>query len=261
MMAARFPHLLKRLTLFVCLVASGMAQVNPMDGVDDISQIPQRPVNHILDAARWFSLNEKESVGSELARIYKENEIDVYVVTLSKNPPQGAQTYTRKLGESWSRSAVWCVVLYVPGDPSGFHIEAGGVDVKRVEIEQAVAEASKRARMEMTEKDRVIAAYRECSESLRFMHSQSKRMNERVVKRKIVQQIDRVKLRRETGIIIAVVAIGTLLLALGASMVFCWLKRRRAVFEFPKTNWRTRFEGPHSGGSGIVVNYRRKRLK
>jgi len=258
---ARISHLLKWLGLLVCLVTTGIAQVNTMDGVDDISQIPQRPVNHILDVARWFSFDEKESVGNDLARIYKENEIDLYVVTLPKHPPQGAQTYARKLGETWSRSAVWCVVFHVPGDPSGFHVEAGGVEVERARIEQGVAEASKRARMEMTEKDRVIAAYHECSESLRFMHLQTKRMNERVVKRKMGRENDGIQKLRHQEIMIAAVAIGSLLLICGAYATYRWLKRKSIVFEFPETIWCSRFEGPHSGGSGIVVNYRRKRLK
>ena len=125
------------MSLFICTVLQ--AQDDDLD--DDDSSIPQRPYNQILDLARWLSLTEKEAIQIELCRLFQENQIDVFLVTRATQPPQGAQTYARILGETWSKAPVWCVVFYVPGDPSGFHVEAGGVEINREEVDRAVEEA------------------------------------------------------------------------------------------------------------------------
>ncbi len=251
------PSILQWLTL--CLCTSVMAQMDDGDVVD-LSQIPMRPVGQILDAARWFSRAEKESAQSELDRLFKENDIDVYLVTSEKNPPQGPKTYARKLGEAWSRAPVWCVVFHVPGEASGFHVEAGGVEMAREKIDRAVDEACRRARKENTEKDRVMAAWRECSEGLRFVHASGKLHNDRVVKvRKemVADYVWKQKLKK----IIPVAAIGALII-LTAMVCFVMrtIRAKRFSFVFPDTTWRTRFQGPHSGGGGIVVNYHGKKL-
>ena len=38
-------------------------------------------------------------------------------------------------------------------------------------------------------------------------------------------------------------------------------RARRFRYVFPETTWRTRFQGPHSGGGGIVVNFRGESLR
>ena len=249
------------LTLLLSLNWSLMANAQDDELVDDASQIPHRPYGHILDVARWLTLEEKGATQRELTRLFDENKIDVYLVTLPKQPPQGAQTYSRKLGEAWSRAPVWCVVFHVPGDPSGFHVEAGGVEIDRQEIEKAIAEASKRARREGSEKERVMAAWKECSEGLRFLHASGQRYNERVVKVKKEMRTDIVEGKLQKKIIIAAAGGGAVLLALFLYFLIRMIRKRRFKFEFPETSWRTRFQGPHSGGSGIVVNFRSKRLK
>lgn len=254
------PTIRQWLILSLCLCTSVTAQMDDGDEVD-LSQIPTRPVGQILDAARWFSRVEKESAQSELNRLYQENDIDVYLVTSPKMPPQGSETYARNLGEAWSRAPVWCVVFHVPGEAAGFHVEAGGVEMAREKIDRAVAEACTRARKENTEKDRVMAAWKECSEGLRFVHASGKLSNERVVEVRNGMAADYVwkqKLKK----IIPVAAIGVLIIL--AAMVYFvvrTIRAKRFSFVFPETTWRTRFQGPHSGGGGIVVNYRGKSLK
>lgn len=247
------------LVLALGLCAQVMAQAE--EGDDDVSQIPQRPVGQILDGARWFSAEEKESAQKELDRLFTENQIDVYLVTLAKQPPQGALTYARKLGESWSRAPVWCVVFHVPGDPAGFHVEYGGVEIDRKQMDQAVTEASKRANRENTEKDRVMAAWKECSEELRFVHASGKLFNERVVEVKKEMRSDHARNQKLKKLIPAVALAGLIFLAIVTYFIVRTTRSKRFTFVFPETSWRTRFQGPHSGGSGIVVNYRRKRLK
>jgi len=228
---------------------------------DDVSVIPSRPVGQILDLAHWFSEEEKEEAQRELGRLFAENQIDVYLVTRKKIPPQGVQTYARKLGETWSRAPVWCVVFHVPGDPAGFHVEAGGVEIKRKQIEQAVQEACRRARKENTEKDRVMAAWQECSQGLRFIYAQGQRRNEQLVeKKKEWREETRFKMTYKKVLLISG---GIVLLALASAFWIIWkyLKRKNFSYTFPETVWRTRYLGPHSGGGGVVVNFKRKRLK
>ncbi len=244
-----------------CLIGCGVVQAQDDGADDDASLIPQRPYNQILDLARWLSLAEKEAAQKELSRLYQENQIDVFLVTRATQPPQGAETYARKLGETWSKAPVWCVVFHVPGDPSGFHVEAGGVEINREKVDQAVEEACKRARRESTEKDRVMAAWKECSEGLRFVHASGKLYNERVVEVKKKMRSGMVENKRRNQIILAAAALGILLFLLISYGLICMLRKSNYSFEFPETTWRTRFQGPHSGGSDIVVNYRSKRLK
>jgi uncharacterized membrane protein YgcG len=227
----------------------------------DLSRIPQRPVGQVYDQARWFTAEEKETVQNELGRLFTENDIDIYLVTLKKIPPQGAETFARTLGEAWARSPVWCIVFQVPGDPDGFHVEAGGEEIDRGLIDQTLKEAIQRARRENTEKERVMAAWKECSEGLRFLHAASMRYNEKrvVATDEYLANQRQGKFRR--WVLIALSAVGLLfLLAVFVFIVFR-IKAKRCIFIFPETSWNKRFLGPHSGGSGIVVNYRRKKLK
>ncbi|MFK7910746.1 MAG: hypothetical protein AB8F34_09085 [Akkermansiaceae bacterium] len=227
----------------------------------DVSMIPARPAGHVLDQARWFTPEEREQARNELSQRLSENDIDIYLVTLDKLPPQGAESFTRALGESWSRSPIWCIVFQVPGDPAGFHVEAGGVDMDLKQIDQTLKEAVRRARRENTEKERVVAAWRECSEGLRFIYGARMRTNERRVDATKNYFADLEKKRIRKRIYIAAGVTGFLLSVAMLWFIIHRTKSRRAVFTFPETSWRTRFQGPHSGGSGIVVNYRRKKLK
>ena len=114
--------------------------------VDD-SIIPERPPTHIFDAAKWLNPEEEDRISSQLTDQSLEKKIDVFIVTRAKQPVQGAKTYARTLGEAWARAPVWCVIFYVPGDPSGFHAQAGGIGLDPARVNRAVAEASKRAKM------------------------------------------------------------------------------------------------------------------
>jgi hypothetical protein len=227
----------------------------------DDSSVSQRPYNQILDLARWLSLTEKEATQIELCRLFQENQIDVFPVTRATQPPQGAQTYARKLGETWSKAPVWCVVFHVPGDPIGFHVEAGGVEINREKVDRAVEEACKRARRESTEKDRVMAAWKECSEGLRFVHASGELHNERVVEVKKQMRTGMVEDKKRNEIILVVAAVALLLFLLISCGLIRMLRKRKYTFEFPETTWQTRFQAPHIGGGCIVVNYRSKRLK
>jgi len=222
----------------------------------DISKIPSRPYDHILDEARWFKAQEREDIQQELSRRFIEQQLDVYIVVLRDAPPQGVQTYARTLGEAWSRAPIWCVVLHIPGDPEGVHVEAGGAEIAQPRIDKAVEEALRRSRRENTEKDRVLAAYRECADDLRFVLASHQRQNERVaaaVDKVIEKRTDRNKKMK-----MAAIGAGLLFILMGVMIYFIirFLKNRRTQFLFPETVWRERFLGPHSGGSGVSISYK-----
>ncbi len=246
--------------LILCLLTWCMPPAWAQDDVDN-SRIPSRPGGQILDQARWFTAEEREAAQNELGQLLSESNIDIYLVTMEKLPPQGVETFTRTLGETWARSPVWCVVFQVPGDPAGFHVEAGGEQMDLKQIDQALKEAIRRARRENSEKDRIMAAWRECSESLRFIHASRLRLHERRVDatHNYYDNLEKEKLRKRTYIAAGVA--GFLFLLALIVIITKRIKSKRAIFVFPETSWRIRFQGPHSGGSGIVVNYRRKNLK
>ncbi len=248
------------LLAWLALLTTAPAQAAP-DGGEDMSLVPPRPAGRILDSAHWFTPSEKESARKELNRLFTENEVDVYLVTLPKKPPQGAQTYARMLGRAWSRAPVWCVVFHVPGDPGGFHVEAGGIEVRRGKIDLAIADAVKRARREISEKDRVMAAWKECSEGLRFVHASGKRRNEQVVEVRKNYFAGETEKKQRLKLLLVAAATGLVALLLVAFVLYRLLRRRRFSYLFPETSWRTRFKGPYSGGSSIIVNYRSKRVK
>ena len=241
------------------MLATAQAQDEAFD-VDD-SVIPQRPPSHVFDPAKWLSPDEEDSIQDELARELRDHEIDIYIVTRAKQPVQGAKTYARTLGETWSRAPVWCVIFYVPGDPSGFHVQAAGLGLDPARVNRAVAEASKRARREMTEKDRVMAAWSECAEVLRFMHGARDLSVDALVDRQNElrgEWISKEKWKR----IIMVGLVGFVIL-LAAVLYYVLTGRQKkkcpAVYHFPDTAWRRRYQAPFSGGGGVVANSRRKK--
>jgi len=249
--------------ILVSLLMSGLLRAQEGEQLNDASMIPARPPGHILDLARWFSGVEKEQAEKGLASLYQNQQIDMYLVTRDELPPQGAEFYARKLGKAWSRSPVWCVVFHVPGDPAGFHVEAGIVEMNPELVDQAIAEGSKRARREATEKDRVMAAWRECSEELRFLHAMGKRYNEKraenwdeMVKEWIADQ-------RRKKILKVVIIGGTFLLVVVTFVVVSLIRKKRVpkAYQFPETSWRKRYQAPHSGGGGIVASYRVSKIE
>ena len=177
---------------------------------------------------------------------------------VGQTSPQGAETYARSLGKAWTRSPVWCVIFQVPGDPAGCHVEAGGVEIEHKYIDQQVKESVRRARRENTEKERAMAAMRECAENLRFIHASKRRGVERGLKQREEKLADKEQDSRRTKIIIAAVVAGTLVLLAVIVFLVTWFRSKTFTYEFPDTSWRTRFQAPHSGGSGIVVNYRER---
>ena len=128
-------------------------------------------------------------------------------------------------------------------------------------IAQTLKEAIRRAKRESTEKERFDAAWRECSEGLRFVHGAQLRNDERLAEAQqkyIAEQRRKRFLRR---IIVAAGVVGFLVFLALAIMLFKRLRSSKSNYLFPETVWRSRYQGPHSGGGGIVVNYQRKKLK
>lgn len=244
--------------LLFCLLmpVTVLAQEESYD-VDD-SMIPPRPSTHIFDSAKWLNANEEDRLEIELARQYDDYQIDIYIVTQPRHPVQGASTYARTLGEAWSRAPVWCVIFYVPGDPSGFHVQAGGVGLDPARVNRAIAEASKRAKREMTEKDRIMAAWSECAEVLRFMDNARDRSRDAFLDKR-EEVINEALSKEKRKKIIMVIAAGAFCAMIaGATFFFTRTRKKRcpAVFEFPETSWRKRYQAPYSGGSGLVASCR-----
>ena len=258
-MSCKFIDGLNIVAVCLILVATVQAQVEAFD-VDD-SVIPQRPPSHVFDPAKWLSPAEEDSIENELARELKDHDIDIYIVTRAKQPVQGAKTYARTLGETWSRAPVWCVIFYVPGDPSGFHVQAAGLGLDPARVNRAVAEASRRARREMTEKDRVMAAWSECAEVLRFMHNARDLSVDSLVEKQNELRGEWLSKEKWKRIIIVGVMGLTVILVVVAYYVFTSRQKKKcpSVYEFPDTAWRRRYQAPFSGGGGVVANSRRKK--
>ena len=254
-----FINWLKMAAACLLLVAVAQAQDEAYD-VDD-SVIPQRPPSHVFDPAKWLNPDEEDRIQGQLARELKDHDIDIYIVTRAKQPVQGAKTYARTLGETWSRAPVWCVIFYVPGDPSGFHVQAAGLGLDPARVNRAVAEASRRARREMTEKDRVMTAWVECAEVLRFMHNARDLSVDAVVEKQNElrgEWISKEKWKR----IMMVSAIGLIIILAGVIYYYFTSRQKKrcpAVYHFPDTAWRRRYQAPFSGGGGVVANSRRKK--
>ncbi len=251
-----------RLTIVAaCFMLATVAQAQDIAFDVDDSVIPQRPPSHIFDPAKWLSPDEEDRIQNELARELRDHEIDIYIVTRAKQPIQGAKTYARTLGETWSRAPVWCVIFYVPGDPSGFHVQAAGLGLDPVRVNRAVAEATKRARREMNEKDRVMAAWSECAEVLRFMHNARDLSVDAVVEKQNERRGEWISKEKWKRIII--VGLSGLIIIAAALAYYLFTGRQKkkcpAIYHFPDTAWRRRYQAPFSGGGGVVANSRHKK--
>ena len=247
--------------MLACLLVGGLLKAQDAGQANDAAVMPERPPGHMLDLARWFSLAEKDQAEKELARLYQENQIDMFLVTRSEHPPQGAESYARKLGKAWSRSPVWCVVFHVPGDPAGFYVQAGGAYMTPKGVDLVIAEGSKRAMRESTEKERVMAAWQECSQGLRFMHAVVKRQSEKVAEQNEVLRNEWIAGQRRKKILKVAIVGGTFLFAVVIFTVVSLIRKKRfpKAYQFPETSWRKRYHAPHSGGSGIVASYRMRK--
>lgn len=243
---------------FACLLMGASLHAQEAGPDDDISRIPQRPPARFLDLARWFSLAEKEQTARELERLFDEQKIDLYMVTRTEQPPQGAENYARSLGEAWSRSPMWCVIFHVPGDPEGFHVQAGMAEVKPEVVAGVIAGAAKRAKRESTEKEQVMAAWRDCAVELRFLYAQVQRLNEKRAREFEEARRQWIAEQRQKKILKVAILGGSVVLLVVIFAVVVLVRRKRALkaFEFPETSWRRRYQAPYSGGGGIVARYR-----
>lgn len=222
----------------------------------DTAQIPSRPYTHILDETRWLSVAESEKIQQDFSRRFVEQQIDLYLVILKEAPPQGAESYARVLGKAWSRAPMWCVLIQIPGESEGLHVVAGGEAIAQPRINKAVEDALKRAKRENTEKDRLLAACAECPDDLRFVLASHQRHSEKVAEA-VGQIIDkRTKKSQRKKFILLGAGVGFLLFVILGYFFLKLLKNRKKEFVFPETVWRERFLGPHSGGSGVSVNFK-----
>ncbi|WP_435895127.1 hypothetical protein [Oceaniferula spumae] len=250
--------------MYAALMLTGSvvtAQVDEKDAIARASEpfvVPPRPINHVLDQARWLNGEEREKIQEELSRRFIEQQVDTYLVILKDTPPQGTQAFAQQVGAVWSRAPVWCVVMIVPADAAGVHVAGSGVEIPQPTIEKALADALKRAKRENTPKERALAACTECADDLRYVYAANLRKTERNVEARdkmIVGKTQKIKKLK-----LLAIAAGILMIIGVAALIFIIrkLKRRRASFTFPDTVWRERFLGPHSGGSGIVVGFQRQ---
>ncbi|MGB0775211.1 MAG: TPM domain-containing protein [Akkermansiaceae bacterium] len=246
------------LILFCCLPLLAAPE---SAGGEDFSVIPDRPAGNLLDQARWFSPAERESLSQKLEQHNLTYGVNVFVVTRAKHPPQGIETYCRKLGESWATSLAWCIVYQQPGDPAGFHVQYGGKGVDPHKLEKILKEGVQRARRENTEKDRVKAAVDECLENLRYFKQAVTRTNEKISETTKLERKDAATSMMKKKVILAGVAAVALLMISLFFLILFNRKNKITEFHFPETSWKQRYQAPHSGGSGVKVNFLGKQLK
>lgn len=236
------------------LFAQGSAEFHP--ALRQAFEYGPRPPLSVFDPSGYLNPELAKAISDPLEAHFKKEGIDVVVVVLpdlGKAPPEHV---ARSFASAWCASPIHCVVLHVPGRDGSPWIVPDGKLVEYLnpaQVQQAVADARRRAASEAKDPDKVKAAAAEAADILRYWMANALNRSEM-----IQDESARMRLELETrsrqwkiAAMIAVVSVIPVLAGISLLIVFF---RRRVSRHFPTPAYQPRLGAPFSGGGRAVVN-------
>ena len=213
-----------------------------------------RPPDSVFDPTGLLEMAELRQLSEPLAKIHKDEGIDVIVVVLADLEGAPPEYVAKRFSLAWCESPIHAVVLHVRGDPGSPWIVPGGKLVGNIKPEvlaRDVEEAMHRASLEPTEIRKIPAAATEAGDRLRYWTGNA-------INRSEFLESERVKIRLEMEAksrnwrIIKLMGVASVIPVLvGVGLLF-WLLRKPGPRRFPERHPPRRLGAPHAGGNQAV---------
>jgi hypothetical protein len=237
------------------VLACMLAALSPARGGIEFEYGPRPPL-FVFDPAGFFKPELVKEISDPLAAIYTKEGIDVIVVVLTdigKAPPEHV---AGRFAGAWCESPLHCVVLHVPGrEDSPWIVPAGKLigHLNPEQVQQAVADARRRASAEPKEADKVKAAATEAADMLRYWMANAVNHSELIQSESTRMRAELASKSRKLKITAMIAAAATIPIIMGISFLIVLL-RKRGPARFPDHTCQVRLGAPHAGGNHAVAD-------
>ncbi len=226
------------------------------------SRFGQRPKNSIFDPNGILTIKQTAQIAEPLAKVLKEESIDVMVVilpTIRDTPPQHV---AMKFAEKWALTRVNAVILHVPdkvGSPWIFPGHFMREMLPPDKLSKSIAAAEKRAAIELTDYGKVRTAATETSDLLRYEIGGAFIKTEGIMSAANKRQFDSYNRQR----ILKIVAILSLAAFIPLISILVYIRFRYSRSKpkfFPSVRLTKRLGAPYSGGNNALLKQFSSRL-
>lgn len=241
--------------LLAVIFAFLFAALPPARGGVEFEYGPRPPLS-VFDPAGLLKPELVKEISDPLAAIYKKEGIDVVVVVLTdigKAPPEHV---AGRFAGAWCESPLHCVVLHVPGrEDSPWIVPAGKLigHLNPEQVQQAVADARRRASAEPKEADKVKAAATEAADMLRYWMANAVNHSESIQSESTRMRAELQSKSRKWKFTAMIAAASTIPIIMGISFLVMLLRKRGPAC-FPDPGCQVRLGAPHAGGNHAVAD-------
>ncbi len=216
-----------------------------------------RPSDGIFDPAEILLPNERKEIAEPLARVLKNEGIDVLVIVLPGIGAAPAKHVATGFREAWSEAAINAVVLHVPGDPESPWIFPGDV-VRRVvvepgKLEEWVSGGEARAAGKEGDFKKIRAAAIEAADIMRFCAGGAVIRTESIIDERLARQLEFERRQRLIKLAGMIGLAGIIPIVAGLAFFLARL-RKSGARNFPPVRKVSRLGAPYSGGCNAVSN-------
>lgn len=215
-----------------------------------------RPPSSVFDPNGFLEPRTVKEISEPLARIYKNEGIDVIVIVLPDIGDAPPAHVAGRFAAEWCTSPIHAVVLHVPGRKDGPWIVPLGRLIEGIEpakLSQSVADAVRRAAREPGEPAKVRAAATEAADMLRFWTGTAINRREYIETARTQIRLEQETKARHWRIAMLTAAASFIPLLCGVSALIYFL-RKSGPRHFPETNPPRRLGAPHAGGNHAVAD-------
>lgn len=253
-MIARLLPVILAVILAGPLSAQGSAEFHP--ALRQSFEYGPRPPLSVFDPGGYLNPELAKAISDPLEAYFKKEGIDVIVVVLpdlGKAPPEHV---ARSFATAWCTSPIHCVVLHVPGREGSPWIVPDGKLVEHLnpaQVQQAVADARRRAASEAKDPDKVKAAATEAADLLRYWMANALNRSEMIQVESARMRLELEAKSRQWKITAMVAVVSAVSVLAGIWLLIVFLRRRGPRY-FPTPAYQPRLGAPYSGGGRAVVD-------
>jgi hypothetical protein len=215
-----------------------------------------RPPEPVFDPSGFLEPRVLREIAEPLARIHREENIDVIVVILKDLEGAPPEHVAGRFAAEWCDSPLHAVVLHVPGHAESPWITPAGKlsgVIRPEKIRDAVARARRNASREPGESAKVRAAATEAADMLRYWMGTAINRSESIENARAKIRAELETKARQRKIVMLGLAASAIPLLVGGTLLF-YLPRQRGPRRFLEATVPRRLGAPHAGGNHAVVD-------
>lgn len=228
---------------------------------EDFEYGPQPP-EAVFDPSGFLDPKVAKEISDPLSKISAEQNIDVVVVILPDLEGAPPEHVAGRFAAAWCDAPIHAVVLHVPGHPDApWLVPAGKLMgfIKPEVVAQSVADAERRASLEVSEPAKVRAAANEAADMLRYWMANAINRSQ-----EIQAAVTGIRAEQEAAalrwrIAAMTASAAAIPLLVGISLLAYWVRKRGKPRTFPLPAYSRRLGAPHAGGNHAVLLLQRDR--